>query len=225
MPSQDAEWPAWLEAASGRVLQCNIEIAQEKKKAKGARIRILQQKIRLAEVQLQKDPEDEPTREILSVAQGHVADSLQEKVARRHELSSASWFKYGDTCSKRFFDFHRIGRKHTPLKELKTEGGDITGQEDLAHYVRSFYERLYTSKVSTLGTSEVREVSWDSTLARVSTVAVATLTWPSVGVKPNTWKSWGLGVLRDSRMLRVRQQDPKHLALRCSWCHWKGLEA
>jgi hypothetical protein len=27
---------------------------------------------------------------------------------------------------------------------------------------------------------------------------VATLTWPSVGVKPNTWKSWGLGVLRDS---------------------------
>jgi hypothetical protein len=27
---------------------------------------------------------------------------------------------------------------------------------------------------------------------------VATLTWPSVGVKPNTWKSWGFGVLRDS---------------------------
>jgi hypothetical protein len=54
---------------------------------------------------------------------------------------------------------------------------------------------------------------------------VATLTWPSVGVKPNTWKSWGFGVLRDSRMFRARQQDPKHLALGCSWCHWKGLEA
>jgi hypothetical protein len=38
-------------------------------------------------------------------------------------------------------------------------------------------------------------------------------------------QSWGLGVLRDSRMFRVRQQGPKHLALRCSWCHWKGLEA
>ncbi len=48
---------------------------------------------------------------------------------------------------------------------------------------------------------------------------VATLTWPSVGVKPNTWKSWGLGVLRDSRMFRAQQQDPKHLALGCSWCH------
>jgi hypothetical protein len=33
---------------------------------------------------------------------------------------------------------------------------------------------------------------------------VATLTWPSVGVKPNTWKSWGFGVLRDSRMFRAR---------------------
>jgi len=45
---------------------------------------------------------------------------------------------------------------------------------------------------------------------------VATLTWPSVRVKPNTWKSWGLGVLQDSRMFRARQQDPKHLALGCS---------
>jgi hypothetical protein len=33
---------------------------------------------------------------------------------------------------------------------------------------------------------------------------VATLTWPSVGVKPNTWKSWGFGVLRDFRMFRAR---------------------
>jgi hypothetical protein len=27
---------------------------------------------------------------------------------------------------------------------------------------------------------------------------VATSLWPSVGVKPNIWKSWGFGVLRDS---------------------------
>jgi hypothetical protein len=53
---------------------------------------------------------------------------------------------------------------------------------------------------------------------------VATLLWPSVGVKPNTWKKWGFGVLRDSRMFRARQQGAKHLALGCSWCHWKGLK-
>jgi hypothetical protein len=38
-------------------------------------------------------------------------------------------------------------------------------------------------------------------------------------------QSWGLGVLRDSRMFRVQQQGPKHLTLTCSWCDWKGLEA
>jgi hypothetical protein len=42
---------------------------------------------------------------------------------------------------------------------------------------------------------------------------VATSLWPSVGVKPNTWKSWGFGVLRDSRMFKARQKGPKHLAL------------
>jgi hypothetical protein len=43
---------------------------------------------------------------------------------------------------------------------------------------------------------------------------VATPLWPSVGVKPNTWKSWGFGVLRDSRTFKARQQGSKHLALR-----------
>jgi hypothetical protein len=45
------------------------------------------------------------------------------------------------------------------------------------------------------------------------------------GGEAQHFQSWGFGVLRDSRMFRVRQQVPKHLALRCSWCHWKGLEA
>jgi hypothetical protein len=37
-------------------------------------------------------------------------------------------------------------------------------------------------------------------------------------------EKWGFGVLRNSRMFRARQQGAKHLALGCSWCHWKGLE-
>jgi hypothetical protein len=194
MPSQDEKWSAWLEAASERVLQCNIRIAREKKKVKGARVRNLQQKIRLAEIQLQRDPEDKPTKEILSVAQGHLADSLQEKVARNHQLSTASWFRYGDTCSKRFFDFHRIERKRTPLKELKTEGGDITGQEDLAHYVRDFYTHLYTSEANAPSTSEAREVCWG---CRTPTLA-------KCGGEAQHLEKLGFGVLRDSRMFRAR---------------------
>ncbi len=45
------------------------------------------------------------------------------------------------------------------------------------------------------------------------------------GGEAQHFQSWGFGVLRDSRMFRARQQSPKHLALKCSWCHWKGLEA
>jgi len=37
----------------------------------------------------------------------------------------------------------------------------------------------------------------------IPTVAVATPLWPSVGVKPNTWKSWRLRVFQDSRMFRA----------------------
>jgi exonuclease III len=126
-PSLDADWPRWLEAATRRVLACNGRLAREKRGAKGARIKELQHKIRLAEIQLQSNPEDEPVRDILSVAQGHLTDSLQEQVVRNHQLSAATWFRYGDTCSKRFFDFHRIGRKRSLLKELSTEDRDVTG--------------------------------------------------------------------------------------------------
>jgi len=55
-------------------------------------------------------------------------------------------------------------------------------------------------------------------------IIIATPLWPSVGVKPNTWKSWRLGVFWDSQMFRAQQQGAKHLALGCSLCHWKGLE-
>ncbi len=83
-----------------------------------------------------------------------MTNSLQEQVARNHQLSASTWFRYGDTCSKRFFDFHRIGRKRTLFKDLTIEEGEIKGQEDLAHYVRSFYTCLYTLEASVPGTSE-----------------------------------------------------------------------
>jgi hypothetical protein len=86
-----------------------------------------------------------------------------------HQLTATNWFKYGDTCSKQFFDFHRIGRKRMLLKELIIDDGEITGQVDLAHYVRSFYVRLYASKAHAPGTTEAREECWGNTPTRVST--------------------------------------------------------
>jgi len=150
------------------VFKCNGKLTKERKREKGARTKGLQQKTRLVEIRLQEDPKNESVRSILSTAQGHMADSLQEQVSRNHQLSASTWFRYGDTCSKSFFDFHRIGRKRTLLKELTTKEGEINGQEDPAHYVRSFYTHLYTSEASAPGTSEAREACWANTSTRVS---------------------------------------------------------
>ncbi len=102
------------------------------------------------------------------VAQGHLVDSLQEQVTRNHQLTATNWFKYGNTYSKQFFDFHRIGRKKTLLKELTTDDGEITGQADLAHYVHSFYEHFYALEAYAFGTTEAREECWVSTPTWVS---------------------------------------------------------
>jgi hypothetical protein len=62
-------------------------------------------------------------RDILSDAQEKLEDVFQSFIERNQHLSSSSWLRYGDTCSKAFFDFHRIGKKKTLLRELETEEG------------------------------------------------------------------------------------------------------
>jgi hypothetical protein len=85
-------------------------------------------------------------------------------------------------------------------------------------------ERFQLAKLGNFDGARDRKVV-DAWLAELKDyIHVATPLWPSVGVKPNTWKSWRLRVFRDSRMFRARQQAAKHLALGCSWCRSKGLE-
>jgi hypothetical protein len=64
-----------------------------------------------------------------------LANFFQELIARNNHLSSSKWFRYEDTCSKTFFNFHRIGNKKMLLKELEVEGETITGQRDLSQYI------------------------------------------------------------------------------------------
>jgi hypothetical protein len=85
----------------------------------------------LAEIQLQRDSSNKEVRSILFDLQGKLAEVFQNSVKRNRRLSSSNWLRYGDTCSKAFFDFHRIGIKKTLLRELATEMGTITGQNDL----------------------------------------------------------------------------------------------
>jgi hypothetical protein len=55
------------------------------------------------------------------------------------------------------------------------------------------------TKLSTIGihTRKHRQPNWEHEKV-MALMNVATPLWPSVGVKPNTWKSLGFGVLRDS---------------------------
>ncbi len=125
---------------------------------------------------MQGNPTNEEVRDILSDSQAKLAEIYQDQVTRNQHLSSMNWFRYGDTCSKTFFDCHRIGKKKTILRELETENGPVMGQFDLSHYVTDFYVRLYSSEVHVPDTQEVQERCWDSVPIRVASETNARLT-------------------------------------------------
>ncbi len=83
--------------------------------------------------------------DILSESQGKLAEVFQASIECNRHLSMAKWFRYGDTCSKIFFDFRKFGKKKTFLKELEVDGGIMSNQKDLSHYITKFYANLYAS--------------------------------------------------------------------------------
>ncbi|CAM6007810.1 unnamed protein product [Sphagnum balticum] len=156
-PTNGREWPEWLEAAMRRVALCNARLAKEKRRAQGTHVKSCAKKIHLAEQQLQKDPIDVEVRNILSDTHGKLTDFFQASKVRNRHLSSATWLRYGDTCSKTFFDFHRIGKQKTLMRELESDAGTISGQLDFTHHVTNFYSRLYTSDASAPDTAKAQD--------------------------------------------------------------------
>jgi len=65
------------------------------------------------------------------------------------------------------------------MRELETVSWTVSGQHDLAHYVTSFYTRLYTSDADSLDTSAAQDDALPShggeTQVRVSQSQVAEL--------------------------------------------------
>jgi hypothetical protein len=175
-PLNDLEWAPWLEAATKKVLACNTRLAKERRHLRGVQVRVHAKKIQLAEEQLQRDPTNEQVREILSESQAKLAEIFQTSIERNTHLTAAKWFRYGDTCSKTFFDFHRIGKKKTLLKELEVDGETISDQKDLSHYITKFYANLYESESHAPGTSEAQERCWESVPTRVTEAMNANMT-------------------------------------------------
>jgi hypothetical protein len=175
-PSNDQDWTPWLEAAIGRVMACNNRLAKAKKRLRGAMIRMNTKRVQLAEAQLQNNPTNEEVRGVLSDSQAKLAKKFQNQMARNQHLSSLNWFRYGDTCSKTFFDFHQAGQKKTPMRELVTDNGPIRRQTNLTNHITDFYTKLYTSEAHLLGTQEAQAFCWDNVPARVSAKTNASLT-------------------------------------------------
>jgi hypothetical protein len=149
-------------------MRCNAHLSKLRKRTRGACVRACSKKIQLAEVQLETDPTNEEVRGIFSNSQGKLAEVFQESVERNRHLSSSNWLRYGDTCSKSFFDFHRVGKKRTLLKELETESGTITAQKDFSQFITGFYASLYSSEAHLPGTREAQEECWASVPTMVS---------------------------------------------------------
>jgi hypothetical protein len=116
------------------------------------------------------------THQALSKSHGALANIFQSTSERSNHLSSSKWFKYGDTCSKTFFDFHRIGKKKTLLKELEAKGGTVSGQAILSQFITGFYANLYASKAHALSIQEVQNMCWDIIPARVTEAMNASMT-------------------------------------------------
>jgi hypothetical protein len=64
----DRDWPAWLEAATGRIMRCSSRLSKERKRSQGACVRACTKKIQLAEIQLQRNSANKEVRDILSDA-------------------------------------------------------------------------------------------------------------------------------------------------------------
>ncbi len=55
-------------------------------------------------------------------------------------------------------------------------------------------------------------------------IFVATPLWPSVRMKPNTWKSWELESSETPECSELDRKGKNTSHWGVLWCHWKGLE-
>jgi hypothetical protein len=74
--------------------------------------------------------------------------SFPKSVAPKHAQhgSSLHWYKYGDTCSKVFFNFQKGCHKRVLIKELVANRNVLTTKSELAQYIHGFYECLYSTE-------------------------------------------------------------------------------
>jgi hypothetical protein len=126
------------------------------------------------------------------------------------DICSPSYGQKNDRESNWQFDSRPLKVRNRPLSDLRIESATRRWKDLDEGYnfglnlvtIRLCSRELWASKVPGLQPGQFRDCR-NPTLAKC-------------GGEAQHFQSWGLGVLRDSWMFRVRQQGPKNLALRCS---------
>jgi hypothetical protein len=119
------------------------------------------------------------------------------------------------------FDSRALKVRNRPLPDLRIESAIRRWKDPDAGYkfgldlvaIRRHSRELWAPKVPGLRPKQFRD-----------NFGCRNLTLAKCGGEAQHLEKVGIGVLRDSQKFRRRFGRPKHLALGCSWCHWKGLE-
>lgn len=97
-----------------------------------------------AEMELQRDWNDQQARETLNKAQMDLHQQRQKQLEAKHDRHMSEWTRIGDRCNKEFFEFHTGYKKPAPVRELINNGSSLTNHAEMQSYVDSFYINLYS---------------------------------------------------------------------------------
>jgi hypothetical protein len=84
---------------------------------------------------------------ILLASQARLTEDFQNDLLRSTHNMVAHWYRYGNTCFKVFFNFHKGCHRCVLINALVANGNVLTVQSKLDLYVQGFYEHLYLTKL------------------------------------------------------------------------------
>lgn len=127
------------------LMQENVRISRQRKKIGRATYQAQFHEVREAEELIARDWNDLSAWERLNLAQEKLEEVRMEKIERKKNYAGALWAKFGDKCLKDFFDFHKVARPKTIIRELQDGPRSLKSSGEISDHVHAFYKELYRS--------------------------------------------------------------------------------
>ena len=129
---------------------------------------------------MQREPQAQDAREIHAQTLAELEQLMMEEVDHHLNESTCHWFRYGDRCTKQFFNKFKDRMKTHNISELETEQGILTEQDHKLQYITSFYSQLYAKGEEGGGVDRAaaKEKCWNTVPCVVNTTVNNALTRP-----------------------------------------------